>query len=75
MIIDTLYLDGYGIYVWPAYIFTILSFSILYYSIKLQFEKERKAFVEKFDLLNAGKAKLAYQNITNREILAHEYFI
>jgi len=52
-----------------------LSFSILYYSIKLQFEKERKAFVEKFDLLNAGKAKLAYQNITNREILAHEYFI
>ncbi len=70
MIIDTLYLDGYGIYVWPAYIFTILSFSILYYSIKLQLDKERKLFIENFDLLNAEKTKLAYQNSTNREILA-----
>ncbi len=70
MIIETLYLDGYGIYVWPAYIFTILSFSILYYSIKLQLDKERKLFIENFDLLNAEKTKLAYQNSTNREILA-----
>ena len=67
---EILYLDGYGIYVWPAYIFTILSFSILYYSIKLQLEKERKLFIENFDLLNAEKIKLAYQNSTNREILA-----
>jgi heme exporter protein D len=70
MIIDTLYLDGYGIYVWPAYIFTILSFSILYYSIKLQLDKERKLFIENFGLLNAEKTKLAYQSSTNREILA-----
>ena len=70
MIIDTLYLDGYGIYVWPAYIFTILSFSILYYSIKLQLDKERKLFIENFGLLNTEKTKLAYQNSTNREILA-----
>ncbi len=70
MVIETLYLDGYGIYVWPAYIFTILSFSILYYSIKLQLDKERKLFIENFDLLNAEKTKLAYQNSTNREILA-----
>ncbi len=70
MIIDTLYLDGYGIYVWPAYIFTILSFSILYYSIKLQLDKERKLFIENFGLLNAEKTKLAYQSSTTREILA-----
>jgi|TARA_B100001964_G_scaffold168392_1_gene185040 heme exporter protein D len=67
---EILYLDGYGIYVWPAYIFTILSFSILYYSIKLQLEKERKLFIENFDLLNAEKIKLAYQSGTNRKILA-----
>jgi len=47
-----------------------LSFSILYYSIKLQLEKERKIFNEKFILLNAEKANLACQNSTNREILA-----
>ena len=63
-------LNGYGIYVWPAYIFTILNFSILYYSIRLQLKKERKIFNEKFILLNAEKANLAYQNSNNREILA-----
>ena len=67
---EILNLNGYGIYVWPAYIFTILSFSILYYLIKLQLEKERKIFNEKFILLNAEKANLACQNSTNREILA-----
>ncbi len=66
---EILNLNGYGIYVWPAYIFTVLSFSILYYSIKLQLEKERKTFNEKFILLNAEKTNLAYQNSTNREIL------
>ena len=67
---EMLNLDGYGVYVWPAYIFTILSFSILYYSIKLQLDKERKLFIENFDLLNAEKIKLAYQSGTNRKILA-----
>ena len=67
---EILNLNGYGIYVWPAYIFTVLSFSILYYSIKLQLKKERKIFNKKFILLNAEKANLAYQNSTNREILA-----
>jgi len=66
---EILNLNGYGIYVWPAYIFTILSFVILYYLIKLQLRKERKIFIEKFDLLNAEKTKLVYQNSTNREIL------
>ena len=67
---EVLNLNGYGIYVWPAYIFTVLSFSILYHSIRLQLEKERKIFNKKFILLNAEKANLAYQNSTNREILA-----
>ena len=67
---EILNLNGYGIYVWPAYIFTVLSFSILYYSIRLQLKNERKIFNEKFILLNAEKANLAYQNSTNREILA-----
>ena len=67
---EVLNLNGYGIYVWTAYIFTVLSFSILYYSIRLQLKNERKIFNEKFILLNAEKANLAYQNSTNREILA-----
>ena len=36
----------------------------------MRYEKERKLFIENFDLLNAEKTKFAYQNSTNREILA-----
>ena len=69
MILDILILDGYGKFVWPAYIFTILSFSYLYFLIKLQFEKERERFVKKFGSLDAEKIELAYKQKINREII------
>jgi heme exporter protein D len=69
MILDILILDGYGKFVWSAYIFTILSFTYLYFLIKSQFEKERKKFVKKFGLLDAKKIKLAYRQKIYTEIL------
>ena len=69
MILDILILDGYGKFVWPAYIFTIFSFSYLYFLIKLQFEKERERFVKKFGSLDAEKIELAYRQKINREII------
>ena len=43
MITTLLYMNGYGIYVWPAYFFTLTSFLIMfyhYYSSLLKKEKE-----------------------------------
>jgi len=67
---EILFLNGYGIYIWSAYIFTFISFSILYYLIKRQFEKEREIFHKKFGLLNDEKKQAAYRQETNRKILA-----
>jgi len=69
MILDILILDGYGKFVWPAYIFTIFSFSYLYFLIKLQFEKERERFVKKFGSLDVEKIELTYKQKINREII------
>ena len=50
MINDLLYMNGYGLYVWLAFAFTLLSFMTLYIITKNQFIKERKKFILKYEL-------------------------
>ena len=71
MINETLAMNGYGIYVWSAFAFTLLSFSALYLIAKVQFIKEQNKFVAKFGSLNSDKAKSAKSQKINREILAN----
>ena len=71
MINDLINMDGYGIYVWPAFIFTIMSFISLYFIIKIQFIKEKKKFITKFGSLNSERAALAKSKSINREILSN----
>ena len=46
MINEILFMDGYGLYVWSAFAFTLLSFTSLYLIIKIQYTKERKKFIQ-----------------------------
>ena len=71
MINDLINMNGYGIYVWPAFIFTIMSFISLYFIIKIQFIKEKKKFITKFGSLNSERAALAKTKSINREILSN----
>jgi|TARA_B100000900_G_scaffold12896_1_gene10410 heme exporter protein D len=71
MINDLINMNGYGIYVWPAFIFTIMSFTSLYFIIKIQFIKEKKKFITKFGSLNSERAALAKSKSINREILSN----
>ena len=48
MINEIFLMKGYGLYVWSAFSFTILSFIVLYFVIKAQYIKERKKFITKF---------------------------
>ena len=48
MINELLFMNGYGIYVFSAFIFTLLSFASLYLVTKTQFVKEQNKFVAKF---------------------------
>ena len=71
MITEIIYMNGYGIYVWSAFIFTLLSFASLYLIIKIQFIKEQKKFISKYGSLNARKASFAKSQGTIKEILSN----
>ena len=71
MINEFILMNGYGIYVWSAFIFTLTSFAILYFVIKIQFIKERKKFISKFGTLNSERAAFAKSQSINKEILSN----
>tara|TARA_A100001015_G_scaffold311961_1_gene416217 strand:- start:949 stop:1176 length:228 start_codon:yes stop_codon:yes gene_type:complete len=71
MITKILIMDGYGIYVWSAFVFTFLSFVSLYVVTKTQYVKERNKFVAKFGTLNSQKADFAKSQSINKEILSN----
>ena len=63
-------MNGYGLYVWSAFLFTLLSFTTLYIIIKVQYTKEINKFIAKYGALDTQKAKLARTQIINQEILS-----
>ena len=71
MIIEILFMNGYGLYVWSAYIFTLVSFTSLYVVTKTQYSKEKKKFIAKFGTLNSERAAFAKSQNINREILSN----
>ena len=70
MINELLNMNGYGLYVWSAFSFTLISFSTLYIITKNQYVKEKNKFVTKFGALDSEKAELARLQIINKEILS-----
>tara|TARA_B100000965_G_C19460712_1_gene699579 strand:- start:771 stop:998 length:228 start_codon:yes stop_codon:yes gene_type:complete len=70
MINEILFMNGYGLYVWSAFLFTLLSFVSLFLITKLQLVKEQKKFIAKFGLLNSQKARVAKLQNINKEILS-----
>ncbi len=71
MINELINMNGYGIYVWSAFIFTLLNFILLYAVIKIQYAKEKKKFITKFGSLTSEKASFAKSQSINREILSN----
>ena len=71
MINEIISMNGYGVYVWSAFSFTLTSFVTLYFVTKLQLSKEQKRFAAKFNSLNVEKAKVAKSQNINREILSN----
>tara|TARA_Y100000996_G_C22421005_1_gene601442 strand:+ start:32 stop:259 length:228 start_codon:yes stop_codon:yes gene_type:complete len=70
MINEILFMNGYGQYVWSAFLFTLLSFVSLFLITKLQLVKEQKKFIAKFGLLNSQKTRVAKLQNINKEILS-----
>ena len=71
MINDILFMNGYGLYVWSAFLFTLLSFVSLYVVTKIQYKKEKEKFISKFGNLNSERAAFAKSQSINKEILSN----
>ena len=63
-------MNGYGLYVWSAFSFTLVSFLTLFLVIKFQYKKEYNKFLAKFGSLNSERAAFAKSQSINKEILS-----
>ena len=71
MINEIILINGYGLYVWSAFCFTLTSFVILYYVIKSQLVKEQLKFKSKFSNLVIDKADKVKVQEAYKEILSN----
>ena len=71
MINQILFMNGYGVYVWSAFLFALLSFTSLYVVTKIQYSKEKNKFIAKFGNLNPKRASFAKSQNTIKEILSN----
>jgi len=71
MINEIISMNGYGMYVWSAFSFTLISFAVLYLVIKVQLVKEQSKFNSKFVSLTSEKIISAKKQGTIRKILAN----
>ena len=69
MINEIISMNGYGLYVWSAFSFTLISFGSLFLLTKLQLLKEQRKFVYKLGLLSTEKVRAAKKQYINKEIL------
>ncbi len=69
MINEIFSMNGYGLYVWSAFSFTLISFTSLFLITKLQLLKEKRKFTDKFGSLDSEKLRTVESQQTNRKIL------
>ena len=70
MINDIISMNGYGIYVWSAFAFTLISFAALYTVIKIQLVKEKIKFDTKYLTLTSDKRQTVRAQKIYKGILA-----
>ena len=69
MYIQLIILDGYGQYVWPAFIFTFASCSYLYFKTRAEMKKQEKIFLNKIKQPHTIEIKIARRKETIKEVL------
>ena len=63
-------MNGYGLFVWSAFAFTLINFFTLYIIINRQLIKENKKFELKFNHLEKIKYTEAYKQRTNQVLVS-----
>ena len=55
---ELIILNGYGQFVWPAFLFTIASCFFLYLKSKRELQKYEKVFIQEFGKLQTAEIKI-----------------
>ena len=67
--IEFLNLNGYSIFVWPAFIFTFVSCLYLYFKTRAELKKQEKIFLNKIKQPHTIEIKIAKRKETIKEVL------
>ena len=67
---EFLILDGYGKFVWPAFVFSFVSCAVLYIQVKKELQKQEKIYLNKYGKLNTIKIQITEKNKAPKEVLS-----
>ena len=57
MHLDILFFNGYAAFIWPAFMFTLVSFLILYIKTRKELNKQENIYLKEYKQLNTIKIK------------------
>ena len=69
MNLNFLFLDGYGVFVWPAFIFTFVCCFSLYLKTRKELKKYEKMLLIEFKQLPVAKIEVTKHKRTSKEVL------
>ena len=62
MINNLILMDGYGVFVWAAFVITFLVCGIFYYKTRKTLKKYEKEFAKEIENLSAEQKKIVLEN-------------
>ena len=69
MLMELLIMNGYGQFVWPAFIFTFVSCLYLYLKIRIEFKQQEKIYLLKFKKAEVRKIQFDKRKKSREEAL------
>jgi len=70
MFIELLIMNGYGQFVWSAFIFSFLSCSYLFFKTKYELKKQEKIYLLEFSETKSKKIKFTKNSKAAKEVLS-----
>ena len=70
MNLELLILNGYGQYVWPAFVFTFVSCLILYVKTKKELRKQEKMFLNEYKEAHTSRVQTLEEKEITKEVLS-----
>jgi len=70
MIVELLSMNGYGQFVWTAFVFSFVSCFYLYLKTRIEFKKQEKIYLLEFGLIESKKIQFNKRKKSTEEALS-----